>query len=270
MSIVTFPQAVAVLMACSPLAAAQLITVELKPATVEAFDGYVRAAEQRQRERSSFLWTFQADRERRRLRNGEVLVEPAAAKSETEAPNGLIHDWIGTVFIAGAGLDQVMALVRNYARHGEIYPEVTASKILHHDGDAYRIYLRLLKKKVVTVVLNTEHDVLYTPVDPKRWRSRSYSTRIAEVDNAGTPKERELPAGKDHGFLWRLYSYWRFEESDGGVYVECQAISLTRDVPTGFGWLVRPIIRTLPRESLAGTLEATRTALQRSGSAPSH
>ena len=77
MSILRLVAPVAVLMACSPLPAAQLITVELKPATVEAFDGYVRAAEQRQRERSSFLWTFQTDRERRRLRNGEVLVEPA-------------------------------------------------------------------------------------------------------------------------------------------------------------------------------------------------
>ncbi|MFH1018926.1 MAG: hypothetical protein V1798_12220 [Pseudomonadota bacterium] len=262
MSILRLVAPVAVLMACSPLPAAQLITVELKPATVEAFDGYVRAAEQRQRERSSFLWTFQTDRERRRLRNGEVLVEPAAGKSEMEVPDGLIHDWIGTVFVPGASVDQVMALVQNYDRHSQIYPEVTTSKIVQHNGNAYRIYLRLLKKKVVTVVLNTEHDVRYIPVDAKRWQSRSYSTRIAEVDKPGTPKERELPTGKDHGFLWRLYSYWRFEESDGGVYIECEAISLTRDVPTGFGWLVRPIIRSLPRESLAGTLEATRTALR--------
>jgi hypothetical protein len=73
---------------------------------------------------------------------------------------------------------------------------------------------------------------------------------------------RELPPGQDHGFLWRLNSYWRFEERDGGVYVECEAISLTRNVPLGLGWLVNPIIRSLPRESLANTLWATREAVQ--------
>jgi hypothetical protein len=82
------------------------------------------------------------------------------------------------------------------------------------------------------------------------------------VINRGEPGERELPPGNDHGFLWRLYSYWRFEERDGGVYVECQAISLTRSVPTGFGWLIEPIIRQLPRESLANTLRATRAAVK--------
>jgi hypothetical protein len=98
-------------------------------------------------------------------------------------------------------------------------------------------------------------------VDTKRWYSRSYSTRIQEVDDPGTPEERLLPAGDDHGFLWRLYSYWRFEERDGGVYLECQALSLTRDVPTGLGWLIEPIIRQLPRESLANTLRSTREAI---------
>ena len=63
------------------------------------------------------------------------------------------------------------------------------------------------------------------------------------------------------GFLWRLYSYWRFHERDGGAYVECRAISLTRDVPTGLGWIIEPIIQKLPKESLIHTLNATRHAL---------
>jgi hypothetical protein len=113
-----------------------------------------------------------------------------------------------------------------------------------------------MKKKVLTVVLNTEHDVVYFPIDARRSRSRSYSTRIAEVSG-----EREQPVGNDHGFLWRLYSYWRFEERDGGVYLECEAISLTRDVPTGVQWLIEPIIRQLPAESLANTLRSTRNAV---------
>jgi hypothetical protein len=134
------------------------------------------------------------------------------------------------------------------------------SKILAHDGNSFKVYMRLLKKQVVTVVLNTTHDVRYVPVDATRWYSKSYSSRIAEVENAGKPSEQELPPGRDHGFLWRLNSYWRFEERDGGVYVESQAVSLTRNVPTGLGWLINPIIRSLPRQSLENTLRSAQKA----------
>jgi len=111
-------------------------------------------------------------------------------------------------------------------------------------------------------VLDSEHEVKYTPLDKTRWRSVSRTTKIAEVDNAGKPNEREMPPGTGEGFLWKLNSYWRFQERDGGTWLECEAISLTRDIPTGLGWLIEPIIRDLPQESLANTLRATRTALR--------
>ena len=52
-------------------------------------------------------------------------------------------------------------------------------------------------------------------------------------------------------------------EQDGGVYLECRAISLTRAVPRGLGWLIEPIIRNLPRDLFAAfraTLEELREA----------
>ncbi len=157
-----------------------------------------------------------------------------------------------------------LALLRDYDNHYKIYqPEVMASRILEHDQDHYRIYLRLLKKKILTVVLNSEHDVQYYPVDATRWHSRSYSTKIAQLDNPGEPGERERPVGNDGGYLWRLNTYWRLQERDGGVYLECEAVSLTRDIPTGLGWLIEPIIRDLPRDSLVKTLEGVRNALGR-------
>jgi hypothetical protein len=128
-------------------------------------------------------------------------------------------------------------------------------------GEEFQVYLRLVKKKVLTVVLDTYHEVHYFQVDATRWYSRSTSTRISEVENAGKADERVLPPGEGHGFLWRLNSYWRFQERDGGVYVECEAISLTRAIPVGLGWMIQPIIRSLPRDSLIHTLEATRSAL---------
>jgi hypothetical protein len=114
----------------------------------------------------------------------------------------------------------------------------------------------------VTVVLDTEFDVHYTQVDQTRWRSVSRSRKVAEVERAGKPDERELPPGTGEGFLWRLVSYWRFVGRDGGTWVECRAISLTRDVPAGLGWLVEPIIRNLPKESLVNTLASARKALR--------
>ncbi len=251
------------------LAAAPLGAAELKPATAEAFEQYIRATEKTLEERREFLWCDESAERARRARQGEVVVEPAGEKAERKIRDGVVHDWAGCVFIPGATLDRTLTLVQDYDRHKQVYrPEVTDSKLLSRNGDDFRVYLRLLKKKVITVELATEHDVRYFRLDAARARSRSYSTRIAEVENAGKPGERTEPPGTGHGFLWRLDSYWRFLQRDGGVWVECEAVSLTRDVPAGLGWLIEPIIRNLPRESLANTLRATRAALEKPNARP--
>jgi hypothetical protein len=241
------------------LAATELIAVELKPQTAAEFAKYIAATESRLASRPNFLWCDTA-----RAKGGELVVAPTGKTPEIKVTGGLIHDWTGCAFIPGATLARTLAQVQNYDHHKDIYkPEVIDSRLLSRNGDDFKIYLRLLKKKVITVVLNTEHDVRYFPVSPTRARSYSHTTKIAEVENVGRKDERELPPGSGHGFLWRLDSFWRFEERDGGVYIECQAVSLTRDVPTGLGWIVEPIIRNLPRESLANTLKATRSVLEK-------
>ena len=235
---------------------------ELKPATVREFDRYIRETEERLADSKIFLWADESADRARRVKAGEVVVEPFRDKPVTEVPDGLVHDWVGSVFIPGATLERTLAMVRDYDHHKDVYkPEVIDSRVISHTGNEFHIYLRLLKKKVITVVLDSEHDVKYTPLDKTRWRSVSRTTKIAEVEKAGKPGEREMPPGTGEGFLWRLNSYWRFEERDGGTWLECEAISLTRDVPTGLGWIVQPIIRDLPRESLANTLRSTRAAL---------
>jgi hypothetical protein len=243
----------------------EIATVELQPHTVEAFDRYIRLAETRlgrQAHSSGFLWVDGAPDRKMRVQRGEAVAEPWAGTGDTDVPDGSIHDWTGAVFIPGATLEKTLALVQDYDSHKAIYkPEVQDSKLVNRSGDEFQVYLRLLKKQVIAVVLNTNHDVRYFPLDAARCYSQSHSTRIAEVDNPGEPDEREMQPGQDHGFLWRLNSYWRFEERDGGVYVECEAISLTRSVPVGLGWLVNPIVRTLPRESLQNSLRTLRQAL---------
>jgi hypothetical protein len=233
---------------------------DLKPATVEAFDRYIRQTEQRLGARKTFLWADESPARARRVRQGEVVVEPAGAKALTEVTGGLIHDWVGAVFIPGATLAVTLEHVEDYDHARTLHREVLDSHILARNGNDYRVYMRLVKKKVITVVLDTEHDIHYFPIDASHCRSQSRTVRIAELDNPGKPNERELPPGTGHGFLWRLDTYWRFQERDGGTWMECQAISLTRDIPTGLGWLIEPIIRSLPRESLENTLRETAAA----------
>jgi len=248
--------------AVAALLAFPACAAELKPKTVEAFDSYVRETEQRLAAAKVFLWADESPDRARRVKAGEVAVEPFRAKTVIPVPNGLIHDWVGSVFIPGATLERTLAMVQDYDRHKDVYkPEVIDSRLVSRTGNEFHIFLRLLKKKVITVVLNSDHDVKYIPVDKTRWRSISRTTKIAEVENPGKPNEREKPPGAGEGFLWKLNSYWRFEERDGGTWLECEALSLTRDVPTGLGWIVEPIIRDLPRESLSNTLRATRAAL---------
>lgn len=116
-------------------------------------------------------------------------------------------------------------------------------------------------KKAITVVVDTENEARFTRLGPDRAQSRIYSLRVAEVEDPGTPQEHQLPPGHDGGYLWRLYTYWRFLERDGGTYVQCEAISLTRGIPAFLSWLIGPFVTSIPKESLAFTLDTTRKAL---------
>ena len=230
----------------------------MKPQTLTAFGDHIRQREEAiQRDRvegKNFLWTDESPERLNRVKGGQAVVRSLEGKGAMEVEGGLIHDWIGAVFIPNTTLAKTVAAAQNYNNHKNVYqPEVIDSKLLERNENKYKIHYRLLKKKVITVVLNTQHEVSYFPIDATHEHSRSYSTRIAEVEDG-----KELEPGHDHGFLWKLNSYWRFQERDGGVYVECEAVSLTRGVPTGVGWLINPIVRDLPRESLSHTLEALR------------
>jgi hypothetical protein len=239
---------------------------ELKPQTNKAFDRYVSQKEtaigQRLQPGNTFLWVDDKPERSSHARAGQILIENGAGQGPVAIPGGLIHDWVGAMFVPGVTLEKTLLLIQDYNRNKYIYkPEVLDSRLISRHGNDFKVYLRLLKKEVITVVLDTYYDVRYYPLDASRCYSRSYSTRISEVENPGKPDERDLPPGRDHGFLWRLYTYWRFEQRDGGVYFECEAVSLTRGIPGGLGWLIEPIIQDLPRESLASTLREARAAL---------
>lgn len=246
---------------------------ELKPAAAKAFDEYISAAEKRLWQEVSGGGNFLAvdllpaeDRVKAyaHLKQGQVLIYNQRSLQGASVPEGLIHDWTGIVFVPGSGLGETLAVLQDYDRDEEYYsPDVVQSKLLWRSGDEFRVLLQLKRTYVVTAVFNTEYDVRYFQLNPAHAYSVSHSTRIAEVENPGESQEHEKPVGEDRGLLWRLNSYWRFSEGDGGTYVQCEAISLTRNVPVGLGWMVKPFIERVPVESLHFTLAAARNAVIR-------
>lgn len=240
--------------------------VQLDPQTLAAFDAYIHNVETEMEKTlhgtKPFLWSELTPERSQQVSRGQVIAQFWSGRGPVKVPHGLIHDWIAAAFIPEATINEVLAVIQDYDNHKNVYkPEVIDSKLISREGDNFQIYLRLLKKKIITVVLDTDHQVHYRPLDRTRWICRSYTSRTAEVENAGSRNERVLQPDTGYGFLWRLCSYWRFEERGAGVVVECRAISLTRDVPFGLGWAIEPIIQKLPKESLIKTLEDTRQAL---------
>ena len=248
---------------------------ELKQKTNSVFDRYVAATEARfaneLRPGGTFLYIDGMNSEARQqaydqLKHGEILVEKLETKApgvSADVPDGIVHHWVGLIFIPGATLAKTLPIVKDYDRRAELYnPDVSASRTISHNGDDFKMFLRLHQKRFTTVDFNTTYDVHWGSVDVNKVYSNSISTRIAEVKDPAKPDGEELPVGTGHGYLWRLNTYWRFEEKDGGVYLQCEALSLTRDIPTGLGWLLKPLVTAIPKQSLNRALGQTRNVVE--------
>lgn len=238
---------------------------DLTPATIAAFDSYVRQAEQRRSRESADSERFlsmdfespeAAATLRTRLRSGEVIALAVTGGGSLDVPGGLIHHWRGYVHIAGATVDDLLAALRTPDAHRQ--DEVLEARVSDERPGAHVLFLKLRRTGIVTAVYNTEHEVTYERRSRNRAVSRSVSRRIAEVENPGRENEREKPVGRDRGFLWRMNSCWRYEPVPGGVIVELESITLSRDLPWGFGAVAAPIVSRVARESVVRTLAALR------------
>jgi len=254
---------------------AQTSAAKLKPETLKAWHTYVQLTEKRiESELSSasgflaadFMKPAEAEAFAAAMKNGQIHIQkftPSSDGTAVRVPDGMIHHWIGSVFVPNIKLQTLLSWVQNYDQHHRYFPEVEGSKLLSHDGDKYTVFFRFVRKKVVTVHYNTEHTVIYRRHRDGLESSRSFTTKIAEIEDAGSAKESEKPQGDDSGYMWRLNSYWRFRERDGGVVVECESISLSRSIPFGFGWLVSRFVESVPQESLENTLSSIRDGVRK-------
>ncbi|HEX6216495.1 MAG TPA: GtrA family protein [Vicinamibacterales bacterium] len=267
----------AVLAAMLPLAAtAQASTnsleAKLQPKTAQGFAKYVAAVEARRTKEIANNEPFleferypaaQQARVMASMKRGEVYVERGRvsrdqAAAEITIDGGLINHWRGTVFVPNVTLDDLLKVLQEPQTDKHKQEDVLSSRVVSRDGDSQKVFLRLRRTKFVTVVYDTEYDVDYKRLAPDRALSNSISTRIVEIENPGTPRERALPEGNDHGYMWRLNSYWRYKQVDGGVLVEIESLTLSRDLPAIIGSLIRPIVNSTARESMTRTLASVR------------
>ncbi len=275
-------RALAIIFAACVALPLPLNAADLQPLTAQAYDRYIQltAAQVNSELAQSgpYLWVERLPAEQRaadeeQLRNGQLVIERLDTLDSGKTipvPGGIIHHWIGTAFVPGATLGQTLAFMEDYDHKTEYFrPDIVRSKILRHDGDDFFVLLRFYNKKIITTVIDTDQEIHYHVVDSTHAYSRSRTTRVQEVENAGKSDEKLEAEGHDRGFMWRMNTFWRFEEKSGGTYVECQAISLTRDIPTGLGWMVGSFVTSVPRESLTFTLTTARAALvQRAAAQP--
>jgi putative flippase GtrA len=193
------------------------------------------------------------------------LRSPMPGGAEPDVPDGRIHHWVGAIFVPGITVDEVVRyLVSHAGQEAGSYDDVIASRLIARDGEHLRVFLKLRRTKVITATYNTEHNVEYRHLGGQRAMSRSIAARIAELADAGTPAEHEKPVGADSGYLWRLNAYWRYEQSNGGVLIECESVSLSRNIPTLLRPFISGVVEGVARDSLERTLVSLRRVLTRS------
>jgi hypothetical protein len=250
-------------------AAAALSAAEPSREAVAAFNAYAGTVEsrlaQQHRSQDGFLVLPPSGSPNElRLRDGELLVEKLTPAAAAELPGALLHNWRGTAFAAGAKAADFERLLRDFKGYPQYFsPQVVQARVLAQQGDRMQAVMRVRQKHGFTVVMDTDYDVCFDRLDAGHGYSISRSTGIREIDAAGTPRERALNADEEHGFLWRLNTYWCYEERDGGLYIQIESVSLTRSIPRGLGWAVGPFVESVPRESLEFTLRAAREALRK-------
>lgn len=255
------PQLSLLLLACLPAAAAST----LRPDTLAAWNGYIQAVESRLdgRAAAGFLSLCQEPVRRERVRNGEVLAWRNNFKTSASVPHGLIHDWTGAVFIPGVSIRDVVAVLEDYDRYAEYFaPVARIAKFIGRAADCDSFQVRYVQKALVmTVALDVRYELRYTQLDPARWYSVARSTSVRQIQNYGGPNEWALAPDDASAYVWRAFSICKFEEDDGGVYLEQESIALSRNIPVSLRWLVGPFVDRLSRDLVVGSLRQTRTAV---------
>jgi hypothetical protein len=251
------------------LAAVHPLCAKPAPRAIAGFNAYTSKVESRLARQHQSRDAFHAPSakdsidETARLKGGELIVERLTPSAEAEISGSLLHHWRGTAFVPGAKAADFERLMQDFPTYPQRFsPQVLQARLVARNGDRLQASMRIRQKHVITVVLDTAYDITYGRLDAQHGYSISRSTQVSEIYAPGTPQERTLSPDQEQGFLWRLNTYWSYEEKDGGLYLQIEAVSLTRSIPFGLGWAIRPYIESIPRESLEFTLRSAFKALE--------
>jgi hypothetical protein len=250
---------------------------DLRPETRQGFERYVHAAEARmeqdRRRPEAFLYIDSLPSSVRQavlanVQEGGIYVVRLDARDDKgkpiRTPDGWVHHWLAAMRVPGATLAQVVAVDQDYDNYQNFYrPEIVRSRLLEHQDDTFKVFARVQKKTPwLTVTLDTYSDVRYVFLDAGHMYTESRSFRIQQVDNAGTPSEHIYAPGQGSGFLWALDTYWRYEATIGGILVESETVALTRTVPFGLGWIVKPFVHRATVETAKEAMIRSREVIQ--------
>jgi hypothetical protein len=237
--------------------------ITLKPETLAAWDEYLETAsvnlQDRVRPGGSFLWTFENARCAARVRGGEIVVVSSPGQNPKKVPGGLIHHWVGAMLVPNVNLDDVLEVTGDYDHYKELYrPFVIESRLITRGNSNDKFSMRLMNTAfLLKTVLDADYQVTNVRLNGHRFYNISRATRIQEIDEYGHSEEHQIAVGEGHGYIWKLCSIARFEQRDEGVYVELEAIALSRDIPSAVRFMVDPIVRRVARNSLLISLQQT-------------
>jgi hypothetical protein len=241
---------------------------ELNHEALAPWEDYLITVKSRMHDRltgkSPFLWTDEDPMRRRQLNSGAIVISPAGNSNPIAIKHGLIHHWIGAVFIPGATIEDLGAVLNDYGRYNEIYrPTLVKAELVKSSGDEQKFSILWVQRVLlVTAAFYTEMDSDSVALNSRQGYMTFSTTRVQQIENYGEKDERRLPPDEGSGYLWRLVSFARFEERDGGLYLELEVIGLSKDLPGSLRLLLKPVIDLVPRQALATKLDQTRQAIR--------
>ena len=223
----------------------------LRPPTATGWEAYIVATEARvSRERG------EAIPPRPGVERGEVFIEQlktSGPSGELEVPDAAVHHWRGTVLVPGARLEDVVSRLEREPPDTR-QEDVLSSSVLALRPGWMKVAVRVHRKLILSAVFDTEHEVTFERHGPSRASSCSRAAKIVEIADAGTPRERPKGEKEDRDLLWKWHAYWRYEQVERGVLVECESITLSRPVPMLLKPIAWPMVKKVARESLDRTL----------------
>ena len=243
--------------------ATQLQGATLQTRTLEAYQEYVEKVEQELGQRRNgdqpFLFTSTSPGNLISLSQDQVVIRNLHQKDET--PKGMIHDWLGAVFLKGVSLDQAIDVIMDVRKHPEIFREIISTELLHQGENEIKTRAVYQIEGALSVVADADLETSLVRVSPARAQVICRSTRVNEVSNFGQPDQKLLPEGNDRGLIWKINNYITLEEADGGVTMECRSLHLSRDIPFGISFFLGPFLKKMPPELLESMLSSLRDHL---------